>query len=101
MIERVARALWEDPSAHGEERVPWDDVPGLIARGAFRDSEGEPYDPRDGHRRAARAAIAAMREPTRSMQVAWATVAAKDDQVDTPWNDWWHAMIDAALEEKA
>lgn len=56
-VERVAKAMWENPGSHGDERVPWDQVPGLIARGAFNDVEGKPYDPRDGHRSDARAAL--------------------------------------------
>ena len=44
----------------------------------------------------ARAAIAAMREPTEDM------VAAADlrDSLCTPYDELWKAMIDAALEEK-
>lgn len=72
MIERVARALWAD-------RYP--------------DDEWTAEDERDylGH---ARAAIEAMREPTKDMQRAGMLAMGADcdcDQVDC-----WHEMIDAA-----
>lgn len=57
MVERAAKAIWENPKNYGDERTPWDQVPELIARDAFKDAEGKPYDPRDGFRSDARAAL--------------------------------------------
>ena len=84
MVERVARAIYEDDFG-GPDRTPtpW----------AERDEEF-----RETVRSNARAAIQAMREPTSAM------VEAADSRRD-PRNGWlgaisaWEAMIDAALKE--
>jgi len=74
MVERVAKALWEQYSVSIH---PW--------------SEAKPYE-REKLHADARAAIAAMREPTAAMlESAWASALAED--ADCVWRD----MIDEAL----
>jgi hypothetical protein len=81
MIERVARAIYED--AWGIEWPP------------------EPAGEADEYRRGARAAIEAMREPTEAMLSAAGTRRPRGDEVMGPDHPWalWDAMIDAALKE--
>jgi hypothetical protein len=74
MIERVARAIGEKRAGNGK----WEDY----ALGYQNDCRGE-----------ARAAIAAMREPTEGM------VMAASDAKNSDWDEVWHPMIDAALKE--
>jgi hypothetical protein len=75
-VERVARALWD---AAGDLRDPerWDET-------------SERF--RDDYRRRARAAIAALREPTEAMILAG---VHHDNMGDMAGR--WRAMIDAAL----
>ena len=76
MIERVAKAMWEDPPAF----TLWERVS---------------CEQQDEYRRMARAAISAMREPTGAM-----CLAANPFLGDWGQSDWaWEAMIDAALKE--
>lgn len=78
MIERVARALYED--RFGPSVAPWSQL---------KDAHKAPYISD------ARAAIAAMREPTERM------AQAGDDLHDfASARLFWSHMIDAALEEK-
>ena len=67
MIERVARALYE---ADGDDTINWPKL--------------------------ARAAIAAMREPTEAMLMESSCNAVETERLVRDWQ----AMIDAALEEK-
>jgi hypothetical protein len=93
MVERVTRAIWPGPFE--------DDAPGWHQR-------------RDVARDQARAAIAAMRDPTDAMRHAISTTNDDIDRESLPrglgphrdwWNDlhvehgewYWRAMIDAAL----
>jgi hypothetical protein len=82
MVERVARAMWE---ARERRLNPY-------VRVSFEEgATEETYD-------MARAAIAAMREPTKAME--WAGSHAVD--TDGPWgappiDGAWQAMIDEAL----
>jgi hypothetical protein len=79
MVDRVAKALCERDGDN------WDH----FERGGVRlTTEG--YSSKDGYMRAARAAIAAMREPTRDMSLVGE--AAGNDSTRT-----WRAMIDEAL----
>jgi hypothetical protein len=74
MVERVAKSLW------AETRPPylkWDEAFPVIL---------------DSYRHQARAAIAAMREPTEEMLVAASREVVSEAK--------WRAMIDAALNEK-
>lgn len=79
MIERVAKALY-DISLRKMNSAEWEDA------GSFT---------QDTKRREARAAIEAMREPTRDMIDAAATV----DRYAEPGEEW-GPMIDTALREK-
>lgn len=82
LIARVAIALWQDESlrASGRKRlVDWDDV-------SAADQEK--------WQRLARAAIAAMRAPTKAM------IEAGNDHCPGDAPEVWRAMIDAALAEK-
>ena len=68
-----------------------------------RDQLDDPNDPIEGYGLMAKAAIAAMREPTEAMAKAmlWAGVTHGEDK--TEWRcfeDAWQAGIDAALEGK-
>ena len=80
MVERVARALVEDWHKHNPASMKaWDEQPDF----------GQ-----DNARRAARAAIEAMREPTEAMMVPSRLILDTwDDDMFRVWN----AMIDAAL----
>ncbi|MET3710434.1 hypothetical protein ABIC65_001114 [Sphingomonas trueperi] len=84
MVERVARALLASES---NDEMSWENL-GLTTRGAFK--------------RDARAAIAAMREPSRQMRIVGEReMMARHPNLDCfrdPYVDsTWQAMIDAAL----
>ncbi len=94
MVERVARAICEADSE------PWDE---LGETGA--DNAPFPYS-KEMYRKLARAAIAAMREPTEGMNAAgalpwrWTTHEAPPGlELPFGWTnaDTWRVMIDAAL----
>jgi hypothetical protein len=78
MIERVARAIYEDRNGAG--CVPWARRGGEIQRPYLSD---------------ARAAIVAMREPTKGMVSSGQSKC--DDYLDSV--ECWITMIDAALKE--
>ncbi len=79
MIERVAKALWD--AAEAEEYDAQDDLTKSM------------------YRRGARAAIEAMRIPTKVMMDAgWETTSTH--VVDGRPDEIWPAMIDAALKEQ-
>lgn len=86
MIERVARAIE------------------IAANEATESSEAgwrEEYCTPDMARAAARAAIKAMRDPTKEMFRAIPPPYSAQGMVDQPASYWdaWHAMIDAALKD--
>lgn len=98
MIERVARAL--EPRAfkcldrgwvYGPGHIPEHNVTGL--QNAAKRA--------DRARVKASAAIAAMREPTEAMVKEGRLVAPMYDDPTPPPEDYWSAMIDAALAESA
>lgn len=77
MVERVARAIAEE-----------------INGGKFDDARWYNDDQRDVHRRRARAAIEAMREPTEAMLTAGDSAMIRKDDAAA---DAWQAMVDEAL----
>jgi DNA-binding LacI/PurR family transcriptional regulator len=90
MVERVARAMWE--RTHDGS---WPE-----------DADRTGHDNLDLYREDARAAIAAMREPTEAMGKAAAThcnerlresSVIQSGRLSVPIFDIWRAMIDAAL----
>lgn len=88
MIERVARAIYEDRNGRG--CAPW---------GRLTKAHQEPY------LSDARAGIEAMREPSAKMldEGFRALISGDDDALDTSTSDaikCWRAMIAAALKEK-
>ena len=92
MIERAAQAILESRSFYGGDpkKTAW------VARGNS--------DRQDEARNLARAAIAAMREPSKAM-VRKAEFTSDMNMMDCPTIGWecatklWQAMIDAALKE--
>ena len=87
MIERVARAVYEKRNAGRRNVAEWDKLPAAVKAEERRD---------------ARAAIAAMREPTADMLAAF--VPARDNDELKTWGArikerTWRAMIDAAIKE--
>ncbi len=74
-----------------------DDPVGLVARAIKRSLTGEECFRVEGeYTNMARAAIAAMREPTETM-----LKAAQERKGQQSYTDIWHDMIDAALKEAA
>jgi hypothetical protein len=91
MVERVARALQRDDfETANEADAVWNDQ-----------SEPDPY--KESYRSSARAAIAAMREPTALMLFVARKMEADNEHrwVKAVGHDYWEAMIDAALAEPA
>lgn len=90
MVERVARAIFEDAEAqmvaekHLDKPRDWDRI--------------FPWF-RNSHIQYARAAIAAMREPTEAMQTVGAAGLGVSDEGDICFNarQAWQDMIDVAL----
>lgn len=84
-VEEVARAIYEtEPyQISMQSEMPWADV---------HESQKE------GFRVKARAAIAAMREPSEAMLFAYGTTSMGPDD-DALAKSVWHPMIDAALKE--
>lgn len=82
MIDRVAKAIYEADDVWSEA-FPWPVM-------------GSKDQSPDEYRRIARAAIEAMREPTKAMRLA---IAAADWQgsTDMNWDDGYRVMVDAAL----
>ena len=95
MVEKVARAIWE------ETRTKWDE----------REIAGTTAGTRANYKRIASAAMKAMREPTKEMIYAGDSVSEDAGEIWEPsagisydgpqcGRDVWLAMIDAALDEK-
>ena len=85
MVERVARALFEKQQPHhAGAHVQWNN-----------ENEDWCEEDRDGFRDLARAAIAAMREPTEGMLAAGLAELLGYGEA----RDVWPAMIDAALKD--
>lgn len=100
MIERVARALWrlDNPVEDGfSQAAPndWDLWPNTGRQASLAQVDHS----RDDYREQARAAIAAMRNPTANMKEVGGDVY---DYIEDKWDNAeasWNAMIDAALQE--
>lgn len=99
MVEIVARALYECwPDWDSGEAVDGFQVTpaGPIPWSAIVEMDNaEPYFT------AARAAIAAMREPTEKMRETFRVMAPQYDDPPTTGADYWEYGIDAALEEES
>jgi hypothetical protein len=95
MVERVARAIasgnGDDYDAIPASKAEWVEKRGEFG-GRFRDFN-QPR--RNDYVDMARAAIAAMREPTSKM------ICAALDSTDRAYSGWWREMIDAALRDKS
>ena len=81
MIEKIAEAIYERVRKGARHMPPWAEQPETV---------------KDWHRKIARAAVEAMREPTAEMVDA-ADVPMHGDFMDPIRT--WEAMIDKALEE--
>lgn len=90
MVERVARAMWESMRLEYDQMVPWEEA---------QDNNDELGPARRQLRLMARAAIAAMREPTEEMFRAAEEVVDPDDRFSFSFAECWRAMIDAVLAE--
>lgn len=87
MVDRVAEALWGNPSNKRVKDLKWE---------TFDEAA------KDEWRKDARRAIEAMREPTKAMYDAHSTYCKRRYDVgNAPTKEGsWHAMIDAALAHK-
>ncbi len=90
MVERVAKAIAEESPRDGYEAVPLSEIWPGRPRYIFL---------REGYERAARAAIAAMREPTPEMSEAMFRVEAAGHSQRTLCEAAWRAAIDEALKD--
>ena len=80
MIERVARAIWG--TCAGSKIHPWEHLGEL----------------REEYRARARAAIEAMREPTKAMHEAYDDIACEGHEPNAAFRgDAWEAAIEVAL----
>lgn len=91
MVERVARAVYEKIALDPD----WDDAPLTEDQRVAQDDDPS----QEACRAIARAAIAAMRDPTEGMCLAGQEAKLTIDFGKPPNGGIWRAMIDAALKE--